>query len=398
MEMFTSPEFWLAVGQIILIDILLGGDNAVVIALACRKLPPKQRTQGILWGTAGAIVLRIILIFFALTLLAIPFLKIVGALLLLWIGVKLLLPEHGEGHADISGSDKLWGAVKTVIVADFVMSVDNVIAIAGAAESSGTGHGMTLVIFGVLVSIPIIVWGSQLVIKLMDRYPAIITVGGMLLGWIAGTMVVTDPALVNPDVMAQMPKIVATDMVRYGAGIAGALLVLALGKWLAARQAAPAAAAAAAQPAVPATGHLRRVLLAVDGSETAARAVQHLLAMRQDLRDTAGTEVHLLNVQRPVSGDVSAFVAKQSLQEYYQERSEGALAPARALLAAAGVTYQEHQRVGPPGPTIAEVARAQGCDLIVMGARGLANHTAALLGSVAQSTLEHAGVPVLVVK
>ena len=257
---------------------------------------------------------------------------------------------------------------------------------------------MTLVIFGVLVSIPIIVWGSQLVIKLMDRYPAIITVGGMLLGWIAGTMVVTDPALVNPDVMAQMPKIVATDMVRYGAGIAGALLVLALGKWLAARQAAPAAAAAAAQPAVPATGHLRRVLLAVDGSETAARAVQHLLAMRQDLRDTAGTEVHLLNVQRPVSGDVSAFVAKQSLQEYYQERSEGALAPARALLAAAGVTYQEHQRVGPPGPTIAEVARAQGCDLIVMGARGLANHTAALLGSVAQSTLEHAGVPVLVVK
>ena len=398
MDMLMTPEFWVAVGQIIVIDILLGGDNAVVIALACRKLPPKQRTQGILWGTAGAIVLRIILIFFALTLLAIPFLKIVGALLLLWIGVKLLLPEHGEGHADISGSDKLWGAVKTVIVADFVMSVDNVIAIAGAAESSGTGHGMTLVIFGVLVSIPIIVWGSQLVIKLMDRYPAIITVGGMLLGWIAGTMVVTDPALVNPDVMAQMPKIVATDMVRYGAGIAGALLVLALGKWLAARQAAPAAAAAAAQPAVPATGHLRRVLLAVDGSETAARAVQHLLAMRQDLRDTAGTEVHLLNVQRPVSGDVSAFVAKQSLQEYYQERSEGALAPARALLAAAGVTYQEHQRVGPPGPTIAEVARAQGCDLIVMGARGLANHTAALLGSVAQSTLEHAGVPVLVVK
>ncbi len=398
MDMFTSPEFWLAVGQIILIDILLGGDNAVVIALACRKLPPKQRTQGILWGTAGAIVLRIILIFFALTLLAIPFLKIVGALLLLWIGVKLLLPEHGEGHANISGSDKLWGAVKTVIIADFVMSVDNVIAIAGAAESSGTGHGMTLVVFGVLVSIPIIVWGSQLVIKLMDRFPAIITLGGMLLGWIAGTMVVTDPALVNPDVMSQMPKIVATDPLRYGAGIAGALLVFALGKWLAARQAAPAAAAAAAVPAMAAGGHLRRVLLAVDGSEPAARAVQHLLSLRQDLRDAAATEVHLLNVQRPVSGDVSAFVAKQSLQEYYQERAEAALAPARALLAAAGVAYQEHQRVGPPGATIAEVARAQGCDLIVMGARGLANHTAALLGSVAQSTIEHAAVPVLVVK
>ncbi|MEO7855280.1 MAG: TerC family protein, partial [Rubrivivax sp.] len=164
MEMFTTPEFWVAVGQIIMIDILLGGDNAVVIALACRKLPPKQRTQGILWGTAGAIVLRIILIFFALQLLAIPFLKIVGALLLVWIGVKLLVPEHEGGHSDIEGSDKLWGAVKTVIVADLVMSVDNVIAIAGAAQSSGhEGHQMPLVIFGLLVSIPIIVWGSQLV-------------------------------------------------------------------------------------------------------------------------------------------------------------------------------------------------------------------------------------------
>ena len=122
MDALLTTEFLIAVGQIIMIDILLGGDNAVVIALACRKLPPKQRTQGILWGTAGAIVLRIILIFFALTLLAIPFLKIVGALLLVWIGVKLLLPEHDEGHANIEGSDKLWGAVKTVIIADFVMS------------------------------------------------------------------------------------------------------------------------------------------------------------------------------------------------------------------------------------------------------------------------------------
>jgi YjbE family integral membrane protein len=400
MQMFMTPEFWIAVGQIIMIDILLGGDNAVVIALACRKLPPKQRTQGILWGTAGAIVLRIVLIFFALQLLAIPFLKAVGALLLVWIGVKLLLPEAGEGHANIEGSDRLWGAVKTVIVADFVMSVDNVIAIAGAAESSGTSHGMALVIFGVLVSIPIIVWGSQLVIKLMDRYPVIITFGGMLLGWIAGTMAVTDPLLVNPDVLPQVPKIVATDTVRYGAGVAGALLVLLLGKWIAARHAAavaPAAPAAAGAARGPA-GQLRRILLSVDGSEGAMRAVRHVLAMRQHLRDPAAMEVHLLNVQRPVSGDVSSFVAKPSLQEYYQEQSEAALAPARALLSASGVASQEHQRVGTPGPTIAEVAQAQGCDLIAMGTRGLGTHTAALLGSVAQSTVEHAAVPVLLVK
>jgi YjbE family integral membrane protein len=238
MEEFMTPAFWIAVGQIIMIDILLGGDNAVVIALACRKLPPKLRTQGILWGTAGAIALRVVLIFFALTLLAIPFLKLVGAALLLWIGIKLLLPEDDE-HGDIQASDKLWAAVKTVIVADLVMSVDNVIAIAGAAQASGNeGHQMPLVIFGLLVSIPIIVWGSQLVIKLMDRFPAIIVAGGMLLGWIAGTMAVSDPALASPDTWVQMPKLPQTDAVRYAAGLSGALLVLAWGKWAARRQAA----------------------------------------------------------------------------------------------------------------------------------------------------------------
>ncbi|QAZ39637.1 hypothetical protein C1M51_09545 [Methylibium sp. Pch-M] len=234
MEQFMTPDFWVAVGQIILIDIVLGGDNAVVIALACRQLPAAQRTKGILWGTAGAILLRVILIFFALTLLAIPYLKLVGAVLLVWIGVKLLAPDHEDGHGNIQGSDKLWSAIKTVIVADLVMSIDNVIAIAGAAESAGGDHKMPLVIFGLLVSIPIIVWGSQLVLKLMDRFPIIITVGGMLLGWIAGTMAVSDPAVTH--LVAQ------TDTLKYTAGIAGALLVLAIGKWVArSREPAPSA-------------------------------------------------------------------------------------------------------------------------------------------------------------
>ena len=238
MEEFLTPAFWIAVGQIIMIDILLGGDNAVVIALACRKLPATQRTAGILWGTAGAIALRVILIFFALTLLAIPFLKLAGAALLVWIGVKLLAPEE-EGSHEVQASDKLWAAVKTVIVADLVMSVDNVIAIAGAAQGSGNAdHQMPLVIFGLLVSIPIIVWGSQLVIKLMDRFPLIITAGGMLLGWIAGTMAVSDPAVANPEAWQWVPKLPQSDLIRYGAGVAGALMVLALGRWAASRQAA----------------------------------------------------------------------------------------------------------------------------------------------------------------
>ena len=221
MEEFLTAHFWLAVGQIIMIDILLGGDNAVVIALACRQLPPEQRTKGIVWGTVGAIVLRVILIAFALTLLAIPFLKLVGGALLIWIGVKLLAPDEDE-HSSIQSSDKLWGAVKTVIIADLVMSVDNVIAIAGAAQGAGEQHQMALVIFGLLVSIPIIVWGSQLVIKLMDRFPFIITAGGMLLGWIAGTMAHSDPAVAN-----YLPQ---DRSWHYGMGAAGALVVLGLGQ------------------------------------------------------------------------------------------------------------------------------------------------------------------------
>ncbi|TFY97907.1 TerC family protein [Ramlibacter rhizophilus] len=221
MEAFASPAFWVAVGQIILIDILLGGDNAVVIALACRGLPPAQRKMGIIYGTAGAIILRVILIAFALALLAVPYLKLVGAVLLVWIGVKLLVPQDEDSHANISPSDKLWGAVKTVIVADLVMSVDNVLAIAGAAESAGN-HQMGLVIFGLLVSIPIIVAGSQIVLKLMDRFPIIITLGGMLLGWIAGQMAYTDPAA--------KPYLPADKTWEYATAAAGALLVLALGK------------------------------------------------------------------------------------------------------------------------------------------------------------------------
>jgi YjbE family integral membrane protein len=244
MEALSSPEFWIAVGQIIMIDILLGGDNAVVIALACRKLPPAQRIRGIIWGTAGAIVLRVILIFFALTLLAIPYLKLVGAVLLVWIGIKLLMPDQ-DGHGDIQASDKLWAAVKTVIVADLVMSVDNVIAIAGAAESAGQ-HQMGLVIFGLLVSIPIIVWGSQLVIKLMDRFPMIIVAGGMLLGYIAGTMAVTDPGVLPflPTSPAHGPGALpaVSGPLSHAAGLAGALLVLAIGQALKRRHGAQNAA------------------------------------------------------------------------------------------------------------------------------------------------------------
>lgn len=387
---FLTTDFLIAVGQIILIDILLGGDNAVVIALACRKLPAAQRKMGILWGTLGAIVLRVILIFFALTLLQIPFLKIVGAALLLWIGIKLLLPEHDEAHGNIQASDRLWGAVKTVIVADFVMSLDNVIAIAGAAEGAGGDNEMALVIFGLVVSIPIIVWGSQLVIKLMDRFPVVITLGGMLLGWIAGSMVVTDPVL--KDWAEAQGR-----WLHYAVPAVGALLVLVLGKWLARRalqRRTPVPVAPA--PAQAAVG-MQRIALAVDGSEPSRRALEYVIGLQRG-RPSDPLELHLVNVQRPVSGDVSRFVPGQNLKDYHAENAEAALVPARERLAAAGMNFSEHRLVGDPALAIAEVASAQHCDLIVMGSRGLGGHTAGLVGSVAQGTIVAAPVPVLLVK
>ena len=230
LELMT-PEFWIAVGQIILIDILLGGDNAVVIALACRQLPAHQRVKGILWGTAGAIGLRVILIVFALTLLTIPYLKIVGGALFVWIGVKLMVPEPDDAHSNIASSDRLWTAIKTVILADLVMSIDNVMAIAGAAQGAASHHQVPLVIFGLVISVPIIVWGSQLVLKIMDQFPWVITFGAMLLGWIAGHMIWTDPALATVVVQEDVWGISG----RHWAGALGAFLVWAAGQMLAQR-------------------------------------------------------------------------------------------------------------------------------------------------------------------
>lgn len=219
----ASPQFWVAVLQIIAIDIVLGGDNAVVIALACRRLPQNQRNQGIFWGVFGAIALRVILIFFALTLLKISYLKITGALLLVWIGIKLLQPEPENNEHTIGASSTLLGAIKTIIIADAVMSLDNVIAIAGAAKDS-----IGLVIFGLLISVPIIVWSSKLVIKLMDRFPVIITIGAGLLGWIAGDMVISDTVTkewVNTN----------ASFMHWLSPICGVLVIILIGKWLAAK-------------------------------------------------------------------------------------------------------------------------------------------------------------------
>ena len=225
-ELITTMH-WGAVAQIIMIDILLGGDNAVVIALACRNLPPAQRRQGIFWGVFGAIALRVVLITCAVYLLQLPMLKVVAGLLLIWIGVKLLIP-HDEDDKHIEASTQVLSAIKTIIVADLVMSIDNVIGIAGVAQAAHEHHQTLLIIFGLVVSVPFIVFGSQVILKLFDRFPIIVTFGGALLGWIGGGLVSSD--IVLHDIVPQ------TSTLHYASCIVGAILVVLIARLVISRR------------------------------------------------------------------------------------------------------------------------------------------------------------------
>ena len=217
-----TAAFWVGLWQIILVNIVLSGDNAVVIALAARSLPPRQQTQAVLWGAGAAVILRIILTVIAVELLKWPWLKLIGAVLLLWIAVKLLMPEDG-GEGNVNASENLWTAIKTILIADLVMSLDNVIAVAAAAKGS-----LTLLILGLAISIPLVIFGATMLMKVMERFPVIITIGAGLLGWVSGDMAATDPVIKGwVDVNAAW--------LHWAAPAAGAVVVVATGKWLAAR-------------------------------------------------------------------------------------------------------------------------------------------------------------------
>lgn len=242
---FSSPTFWLSLMQIIWIDLLLSGDNAVVIALACRSLPEKQRRWGILLGAGAAVGLRILFALVVSYLLGVPLLKVAGGLLLLWIATKLITDGDGDAH-EVAASDSLWKAVRTIAIADAVMSLDNVVAIAAASR----GHP-ELFIFGLLLTIPLIIAGSQLVMAILTRFPILVWAGAALLGWIAGEMVVGDvmslqymqsynPELVKPDADSPI-GIKPADLPHYLASAVGAVFVVAVGWLLRSRQRAHAA-------------------------------------------------------------------------------------------------------------------------------------------------------------
>ncbi len=232
LNQLQTAAFWTGLLAIIWVNIILSGDNAVVIALAARSLPARQQTQAVIWGAGAAVVLRIILTIVAVELLKLPWLKLIGGALLLWIAVKLLVPEDG-GESDVESSDNLWAAIKTILIADLVMSLDNVIAVAAVAKGS-----IVLLVLGLAISIPLVVFGATILMKLMERFPVIVTIGAALIGYVAGEMLVTDPVVVvwftakaNWMIDFEVFSILGARLELSGAGLIGAAIIVGVGKW-----------------------------------------------------------------------------------------------------------------------------------------------------------------------
>ena len=237
MEELLTSQFWLGLGAIIWVNIILSGDNAVVIALAARSLPVHQQRRAVIWGAAAAVVLRIVLTIVAVELLKLSYLKLLGGVLLLWIAVKLLVPED-DGGDGVKSSSNLLAAIKTILIADLVMSLDNVIAVAAVAKGS-----IVLLVLGLLISIPLVVFGATMLMKLMETYPVIITVGAALIGYVAGEMLVTDPVVVewfrahaHWMIDFEIFSVFGRKFELSVAGLVGAVLVVAVGKWLGSRE------------------------------------------------------------------------------------------------------------------------------------------------------------------
>lgn len=381
MELF-SPEFFSALLAIIIIDLVLAGDNAIVIALAARSLPPDLRKRAIIWGTFGAIAVRTAMTLIVVWLLKVPGLMLLGGVLLVWIAYKLLADNDDGGH-EVSAAGNFWGAMKTIIIADAVMGLDNVLAVAGAAHGS-----FLLVVIGLLISIPIVIWGSQIILKYVERYPGIIYIGGAVLAWTAVKMI-TNESLVK-DFFAAYP------------GLAGLLYIVIIGGVLAGgfwANHAPArrrVAGHVVEPGVPVqvAAGVTRVLLPVDASANSLQAVEHVIA-----RHAAGAalEVHLLHVRVPFSRYIARFVSRSDHQAYHQQEAERALAPARDLLNRAGIRHTDHVEYGDKAETIRAVAERLGISQIVIGTARKNSLTRVLEDSVTHRLLEIVEVPMEVV-
>jgi len=389
-----SAEFLSALLAIVVIDLVLAGDNAIVIALAARNLPSDLRTKAIIWGTFGAIAVRTAMTLVVVWLLKVPGLMLAGGALLVWIAYKLLSDNDNEGH-EVSAASNFWGAMKTIVVADAVMGLDNVLAVAGAAHGS-----FLLVVLGLLISIPIVIWGSQLILKYVERYPAIVYVGGAVLAWTAAKMMLGEPLVKG--FFESQPILSGLVYVVVIGGVLGA------GFWAnQSRKTARVAGhvvdlAAPVEVAVPVAEKtitqggaiMMKVLLPVDGSANSLNAVRHVV---NRFLGNSAMEVHLLHVRAPLTQHIAQFVSRRDRENFHKQEAERALAPARELLNQFGVPHAEHVELGEKAATIHRIAQRLRVGQIVMGTARKNSVTRMLEDSVTNKVLEIAQVPVEVV-
>ncbi len=380
-----SIEFLTALLAIVVIDLVLAGDNAIVIALASRSLPPHLQRRAIVWGAVGAIAVRSAMTLVVVWLLNIPGLLFIGGALLIWIAYRLLLPENGEGEGDkVKTAVGFWGAIQTIVVADMVMGLDNVLAVAGAAQGS-----YLLVVLGLLISVPIIVWGSTLMLRWVERYPVIVYFGAGVLAWTAAKMIISEPYL--KDVFAANG---AKAVLLYLTVIGGVLWVgfvqnhRKLESRITARLAVLARQTEAERNPVVTTGGenaMLRLLVPVDGSPNTLHAARHVV---REFMKYPAMEVHLLNVQVPFSRHIAQFVSKKNRDAHHRDEAEKDLRPSRELLDSYRVPYTVHTSVGSRTEVIASAARRLRCDSIVMSTARKGSFTRMLESSVTNRVLE----------
>ena len=384
---FFSAEFFAALAAIIVIDLVLAGDNAIVIALAARNLPPQLRHRAIVWGTVGAIVVRTAMTLVVVWLLRIPGLLLVGGLALVWIAVKLLEQEEGDGH-EAGSATSFWGAMKTIVVADAMMGLDNVLAVAGAAHGS-----FLLVVLGLLISVPIVIWGSRLILAWVDRFPAIIYAGAGVLAWTAAKMMLGEPLLQEATADLQWLHGLV-----YAAVIGGVLTGGVLLNYRRVRERVIPHIVEPGSAAIARAARRRdepvKVLIPVDGSVNALRAVRHV---EQQFTAGAPLEVHLLTVTVPLPQHIARFFSRGDLLEFHHEEAGRALGGARLMLDRANVPYTYHIEHGARVEAIRAAAERLGVDHIVIGTARRNSVTRFLQDSVTAGLLKVARVPVEVI-
>ena len=394
MEFFTL-EFLYALAAIVVIDLVLAGDNAIVIALAARNVPQQLRKKAIIWGAAGAIVVRSAMTILVVWLLNIPGLLFAGGAMLVWIAYKLLLPEVGtsDGGTNVNGAGTFTGAIKTIVVADMVMGLDNVLAVAGAAQGS-----FLLVVLGLLISIPVVIWGSTLLLRFIDRFPAFVYLGAGVLAVTAVKMMTAEPFL--KDALATNRIIVPLLYVLTVGGVLWAGFVKNHRRFESrisahlARFAQQRASDELISQSLNGEHAMSKILVPVDSSKNSRRAVQHIIG---ESRKNAGLEVHLLNVQPPFSRHIARFVAKKSRDDYHREESEKVLVPIKKLLDDAYVRCTTHRTVGNKAKAITDAAARLHCDHIVMSTARKNSLTRMVEDSTTNRVLELTTVPVEVI-